>query len=98
VNMSGVSKTDSDPVSPTKLLPLRTLASAMKRATGIVLGAAYVWGPRGTFTVPAQVDMTLLFTFLCSAVHDLSMSMFNLQIVPEALCVRNGQNTASRAC
>jgi hypothetical protein len=42
VNLSGVDGTDSDPVPPAKLLPLTRLASAMKKATRIVLGAADV--------------------------------------------------------
>jgi hypothetical protein len=43
VNPSGVDRTDSDPVSPKKLLALTTLALAVKKATGTVLGAADVW-------------------------------------------------------
>jgi hypothetical protein len=54
VNLSGVDRTDSDPMPSTKLLPLTTLVSAMK-ATGIVLGAADVLGPRGPRTATAQV-------------------------------------------
>jgi len=52
VNMSGDrtdSDSDSDAVPPTKLLP------TMKKATGIVLGAADVLGPRGPRTTSAQV-------------------------------------------
>jgi hypothetical protein len=37
----------------TKLLLLTTLTSAMKKATGRVLGAADVLGPRGNLTAPA---------------------------------------------